>query len=82
LVSIPHIFFYKNPNFAHKCTILDMYNSLKPVNLTAPRSLNQLDPMSNNFDIANTKLWNLLAEKIMINVKFKLLYQKYIKELF
>jgi hypothetical protein len=38
--------------------------------------------MSNNFDIANTKLWNLLAEKIMINVKFKLLYQKYIKELF
>jgi hypothetical protein len=52
------------------------------VNLTTPMSLNQLDPMSNNFDIANTKLWNLFAEKIMINVKFKLLYHKYIKDFF
>ena len=76
------MYFLQEPKFCRQmqhCRHVEFFEARE---LTTPRSLNQPDPMSNNFDIANTKLWNLFAEKIMINVKFKLLYHKYIKEFF
>jgi hypothetical protein len=33
------------------------------MNSTTPRSLNQLDPISNNFDVGNNKVRNFLAKK-------------------